>query len=64
MTLYTPTHNQLKKLDEILGSLEGRCIGLLGLGVAGRAMAAYLVSKGVKVVAADLRTELAWELTV
>jgi UDP-N-acetylmuramoylalanine--D-glutamate ligase len=59
MTLYTPTHNQLEKLDEILGSLEGRRIGLLGLGVAGRAMAAYLVSQGVKVVAADLRTELA-----
>ena len=56
MTLYTPTHKQLEKLDEILGSLEGRCIGLLGLGVAGRAMAAYLVSQGVKVVAADLRT--------
>ena len=59
MTLYKPTHSQLEKLDEILGSLKGRCIGLLGLGVAGRAMAAYLVSQGADVVAADLRTELA-----
>ncbi len=59
MTLYTPTHSQLEKLDEILTSLEGRRIGLLGLGVAGRAMANYLLSKGADVVAADLRTELA-----
>ena len=59
MTLYKPTHSQLEKLDAILASLQGRCIGLLGLGVAGRAMASYLVSKGANVVAADLRTELA-----
>ena len=59
MTLYQPTHSQLNKLDEILGSLEGRTIGLLGLGVAGRAMASYLVRKGANVIAADLRTELA-----
>ena len=59
MTLYRPTHNQLAKQDEILQSLEGRRIGLLGLGVAGRAMASYLLSRGAEVVAADLRTELA-----
>ena len=64
MTLYRPSHNQLQKLDEILGSLEGRRIGLLGLGVAGRAMASYLLSRGAQVIAADLRAELADDETL
>lgn len=59
MSLWKPSHSELEKLDEILGSLPGRRIGLLGLGVAGRAMATYLVKLGADVVAGDLRTELA-----
>ena len=51
-------------MDEILGSLEGRRIGLLGLGVAGRAMASYLLSRGAEVIAADLRAELADDETL
>ena len=58
MSLWKPSNSELAKLDEILGSLSGRRIGLLGLGVAGRAMAHYLVKQGANVVAADLRTEL------
>lgn len=59
MSLWTPSHSELEKLDEILGSLDGRRIGLLGLGVAGQAMATYLVKSGAEVIAADLREELA-----
>ena len=35
MSLWTPTASELLKLDTILASLEGRRIGVLGLGVAG-----------------------------
>lgn len=59
MSLWKPSDSELAKLDEILGSLSGRRIGLLGLGVAGQAMATYLVKLGAHVVAGDLRTELA-----
>lgn len=64
MTLWTPTQDELAKLDLILGSIRGRKVGLLGLGVAGRAMADLLLANGAQVVAADLRPDLCHDTTL
>ncbi len=59
MTMMHLHSDLLAQLDAILSSPEGRRIGVLGLGVAGRAMALYLAERGAVVVAADLRDALA-----
>jgi UDP-N-acetylmuramoylalanine--D-glutamate ligase len=47
-----------RRLEEVLRSPASRPIGVLGLGIAGRAMALLLARRGAKVLGADLRADL------
>ena len=46
MTLAIPASETLARLDRIITAPRGRCVGVLGLGVAGKAMALYLARVG------------------
>jgi UDP-N-acetylmuramoylalanine--D-glutamate ligase len=53
MSLPWPNAETLQKLDDVLKKPKGRRIGVLGLGIAGKAMALHLVKRGAKVLGAD-----------
>lgn len=53
MSLLVANNETLNSLDQILGNLNSHCVGVLGLGVAGRAMALYLARRGAKVIGLD-----------
>ncbi|MBI5511898.1 MAG: UDP-N-acetylmuramoyl-L-alanine--D-glutamate ligase [Deltaproteobacteria bacterium] len=55
MTRIDSSPEAMRRLDEILSAPCGRRVGVLGLGIAGRAMAALLVTRGARVVGADLK---------
>ncbi len=57
MTLPDPTPEALRRIDELTAAPRGRRVGVLGLGVAGRAMALYLARRGAQVVGADKKAE-------
>lgn len=58
MTLLEPTTQMLARLDALRANPTGRTVGVLGLGVAGRAMALHLVRRGARVIGADRRADL------
>lgn len=58
MTRITLSTEALARLDDVLAAPAGRPIGLLGLGVAGRAMALHLARRGARVIAADRRRDV------
>lgn len=53
MSVPIPQAATLERLDQLLAEMKGRRFGVLGLGVAGRAMASYLLRRGAQVLAAD-----------
>lgn len=56
MTLRWPDNAALRRLDELLGHLTGACVAVVGLGVAGQAMARLLTQRGAVVVGIDRST--------
>ncbi len=50
MTLPMPTQETLARLTALKKSPRGRRVGVLGLGLSGRAMALYLARRGARVV--------------
>ncbi|MEK7705320.1 MAG: UDP-N-acetylmuramoyl-L-alanine--D-glutamate ligase [Myxococcota bacterium] len=57
MTLPQPTEQMLAHLDTLRADLTGRRVGVLGLGIAGRAMALHLAHRGAHVIGADRRAD-------
>ncbi len=58
MSLPLPDNATLARMDAVLRAPQGRRVGVLGLGVAGRAMALHLVRRGAVVVGADRKTSI------
>ena len=58
MSLPKPNDEVLARLDAVLAAPKGRRVGVLGLGIAGRAMALHLVRRGAKVLGADRNPNL------
>src|SRR5262245_28623625 len=58
MAFGSPTPETLAQLDAVLSAPRGRRVGVLGLGIAGRAMALHLARRGAKVLGADRNPSL------
>ncbi|MEZ4272027.1 MAG: UDP-N-acetylmuramoyl-L-alanine--D-glutamate ligase [Myxococcota bacterium] len=57
MTLPWPDKRVLARIDELLDQPQRYRFGVVGLGIAGRAMAQHLVRRGAKVIGADARED-------
>ncbi len=58
MTRPSLSREALARLDEVVARPAGRRLGVLGLGIAGRAMALYARKKGAHVIGVDKKAEL------
>lgn len=58
MSFVTLTEAAERTLAAILAAPRGHCVGVLGLGVAGRAMALFLAHRGATVIGLDQRAAL------
>jgi len=58
MTLITLPKETRGRLTALLAAPRGRAIGVLGLGIAGRAMALLLAHRGAKVLGADAKAQV------
>src|SRR4051812_41855151 len=58
MTFVTLTATSQARLAQILATPRGRRVGVLGLGVSGRAMALWWARQGAQVVGLDQRPDL------
>lgn len=58
MTLPIPSQETLARLTALKQSPAGRRVGVLGLGVSGKAMALYLARRGARVVGVDAKSDV------